>query len=128
MDIIVKQWQERAQYDLETAHGMIKIRKYLYAAFMCQQALEKLLKGLLAHQNKNIFPIHNLPRLAQEVGIFDLCEEKESGLLAELTPFCIKARYGEYKKKLSELCDQEMAKNYLQSTERLFRWLLKQFR
>lgn len=123
MDAVTKQWRERAQYDLETARGMLKIRKYLYAAFMCQQALEKLLKAVLTHQGKNVFPIHNLPRLAQDAGIFDDCENTERGLLAELTPFCIKARYGEYKKRISELCDRKLAMDYLKKTERLFRWL-----
>ena len=126
MDPIVRKWLEHAQYDLETARGMIKIRKYLYTAFMCQQAVEKLLKAVLTGQNKAVYPIHNLPRLAQEAGLFEDCEKVEAGLLAELTPFSIKARYGEYKKKLAELCDRKKAKYYLQRTERMFRWLTQQ--
>lgn len=82
---------------------MIKIRKYLYAVFMCQQAVEKLLKAILSSQGKSVFPIHNLARLARDAAIFEDCERIDAGLLAELTPFSIKARYGEHKQSLSEL-------------------------
>ncbi len=126
MDSITQQWIERAKYDLDTAKGMLTIRKYLYAVFMCQQALEKILKAILSHQKRAIYPIHNLARLAQEAKIFDECENKEPGLLAELTPFCIKARYGEYKKSLSELCNRKTAEDYYQKTRKLFLWLIQQ--
>lgn len=126
MDAIVRQWLERAKYDLETARGMIRIRKYLYTAFMCQQSLEKLLKAILSDQKKNPPPIHNLPRLAELAGLLKQCNTNDAGLLAELTPFSIKARYGEYKKKLSEICDRRTALDYLQRTERMFRWLTQQ--
>lgn len=123
MDSLVRQWLERVKYDLETARGMIKIRKYLYVAFMCQQTLEKLLKAVTVSQGKIPLPIHNLPRLAQEAGLWGECESKDPGFLAELTPFCVKARYGEYKRRLSELCSAKAAKNYLERTEKMHRWL-----
>lgn len=90
---------------------------------MCQQALEKLLKAALARQKKSIFPIHNLPRLAVEARIFEACEQKDPGLLAELTPYCVKARYGEYKRHLSELCSHTLAMQLVARTERMFKWL-----
>lgn len=105
---------------------MVRIRKYLYAAFMCQQSLEKLLKAILAKRDKVPLPVHNLARLAKEAGLFDSCETVDAGLLDELTPFCIKARYGEYKKSLSELCDRRMARLYVKRTEKMFRWLTNQ--
>jgi len=123
MDRLIHQWLERVKYDLETARGMIKIRKYLYAAFMCQQTLEKLLKAVIVSQGKTPLPIHNLPRLAQEADFWDECESRDPGFLAELTPFCVKARYGEYKRRLSELCNAKTAKNYLERTEKMNRWL-----
>jgi len=32
-------WAELSDYDLETAEGMIQIRRYLYVGFMCHQAI-----------------------------------------------------------------------------------------
>lgn len=123
METVVKKWIERADYDLDTAKGLIKIRKYLYAAFMCQQAVEKLLKALITHKGGTPYPIHNLLRLAEDAQILEECENFDNGLLAELTPFCIKARYGEYKQKLSELCDRGTAISLYERTRKMFTWL-----
>ena len=38
---IFKYWHEVAAYDLETAKAMFESGRYLYVAFMCQQAIEK---------------------------------------------------------------------------------------
>jgi HEPN domain-containing protein len=39
-------WLDVAEYDLKTADAMYNSGRYLYVAFMCQQSLEKLAKGL----------------------------------------------------------------------------------
>ncbi|NLB27219.1 MAG: HEPN domain-containing protein [Bacteroidales bacterium] len=35
-------WEEYAQYDIDTAVAMFDAGRYLYTAFMCQQAIEKI--------------------------------------------------------------------------------------
>ena len=40
MDKMVAHWVERAEYDLETAKAMLDTARYLYVAYMCQQAVE----------------------------------------------------------------------------------------
>jgi HEPN domain-containing protein len=52
----VKLWIERAEYDWGTASVMISSGRYLYVAFMCQQSLEKLLKGYLQQQTDKLPP------------------------------------------------------------------------
>ena len=39
-------WEDIANYDLDTAEAMFNSGRYLYVVFMCQQAVEKLVKGL----------------------------------------------------------------------------------
>ena len=39
-------WKDIALYDLDTAEAMFQSGRYLYIVFMCQQAIEKLSKGL----------------------------------------------------------------------------------
>ena len=39
-------WLDTAQYDLKTAESMLDAGRWFYVVFMCQQALEKLVKGL----------------------------------------------------------------------------------
>ena len=43
-------WAEQARYDLETAQAMMESGRYLYVLFCCQQAVEKMLKALIANQ------------------------------------------------------------------------------
>lgn len=119
----VKQWLERMKYDFGVAQAMLKMRKYLYVSFMCQQAVEKGLKAVLAKQNERIALIHNLRKLAVMARLEVEMTEEQIDLLEQLTPFAIKARYGSYKKRLSELCDREKAVEFVNRTERLIRWL-----
>lgn len=39
-------WEEYAQYDLDTSDVMFDTGRYLYTVFMCQQAIEKIVKGI----------------------------------------------------------------------------------
>ena len=125
MDKIVTHWAERAEYDLETAKVMLDAARYLYVAYMCQQAIEKLLKALIAQQNKENLPIHNLNRLAEIAEIRDDLSPGQFDFLAELTPYCIEARYGDYKQSLSEIINKEKAIEVYDKTEEIFQWLYR---
>lgn len=125
MKDIVEQWLERMRYDLSTARAMLKMRKYLYVAFMCQQAVEKAFKALLAKGGKRIPLIHGLRKLADLAGVGDDLDPEQIDLLEKLTPFAIKARYGSYKRRLSEICNSRTAKEFVHSTEKFIRWLEK---
>ncbi len=125
MATFLKQWLERAQYDFETAQGMLRIRKYLYVGFMCQQAIEKLLKAILASQSQEIPYIHNLVRLAELSQVYMKRTNDQQLHLQNLTPFCIKARYGDYKDSLSKMLTRIKAQELLTKTERLYQCLQK---
>ena len=126
MDKIVGHWVERAKYDLETAKAMLDTARYLYVAYMCQQAVEKLLKGIMAYQGKENMPVHNLIRLSELAEIKDNLNSQQFKFLAELTPYCIEARYGDYKESLSEIINKKKAKEVYQKTQEIFRWLYQQ--
>lgn len=128
MDRIVAHWVERSEYDLDTAKAMLDTGRYLYVGYMCQQAVEKLLKAMIAQQNEENLPIHNLNRLAEVAKIEDLLSPEQSNFLAELTPFCIEARYGDFKESLSEIIDKEKAEIIHQQTRGFFEWLYQKIR
>lgn len=123
MDTLTKQWLERSDYDLETAVSMLESGRYLYVAFMCQQTIEKVLKAYLTSQGKTPPFVHNLPRLAEEASLLASMSEDFQQLLANLNPYYIKARYGEYKDSLSEVCKKEQAEQYLSQTREISQWL-----
>ena len=128
MDKYVSHWLERSKYDLETAKAMLDARRYLYVAYMCQQAVEKLLKAIIAQHGKENLPIHNLNRLAELAELSGELEEGQIDLLAELTAYNIVARYGDYKESLSEIVDIQKAKFLYDRTLELFKWLCKRIR
>ncbi len=128
MDNIVKKWVERAEYDLKTARAMLSARRYLYVAFMCQQSLEKILKAIIVYKGGEIKPIHNLVRLAELAGIYQFQDDGNRDFLADLTPFAIEARYGDYRDKLSEIIDGKTAGIYFKKTRKLFECLLNKIK
>ncbi len=123
MDITVQKWLERVAYDLATAHSLHKNGHYLYVAFLCQQAVEKALKAYLCHQQIPPPFVHNLLRLAETASLLPQLSAVFQTLLANLNPFYIKARYGEYKDSLAKVCTKEKASHFLQHTEEFVTWL-----
>ena len=77
-------WLERVDYDLETARAIYKAGRYLYVVFMCQQAIEKNIKAMLALQEKGIKPIHHLSKLAELAGIIQEFDEETLSLIESL--------------------------------------------
>ena len=126
MDKIVAHWVERAEYDLGTAKAMLDTGRYLYVGYMCQQAAEKLLKAIIAQQNKGNLPIHNLSRLVEIAEIKNHLNSEQFNFLAELTPYCIEARYGDYKESLSEIINEKKAKEIYEKTQEIFKWLYRE--
>jgi HEPN domain-containing protein len=125
---IVEQWVERATYDLRTAEAMYEARRYLYVAFMCQQAFEKILKAVIISRGGDIARTHNLVRLAELAGIADSISEIDLEFLATITPFAIEARYGDYKDSLSEIVNRTSAASYAASAKKVFAWVKKQIK
>ncbi len=128
MESIVVQWVERADYDLDAARYLLNGGRYLYVAFMCQQVVEKLFKAAIATQGKVPLFVHNLLRLSDEAGLTAQLTDEQRLLLADLNPYYIKARYGEYKESLSKVCDASEARRLMQGTEELSAWLKQQIR
>jgi HEPN domain-containing protein len=128
MEEVIKKWLQRAKYDLDTAEAMFKMRRYLYVAFMCQQALEKILKAMAIKNNKELLRSHNLVRLAEIAEVYNLMPLEYQDFLAIITPFAIEARYGDYRKRLSEIINRRMAEKYLIQTKEVFKWLKKLIR
>ena len=119
-------WLEHSKYDLDTAKAMFDSGRYLYVTFMCQQAIEKLLKAIITIKKEETPPkIHNLSRLAEISEVLVGLNEDQINLLATLTPFCITARYADYGEKMSKLTNKKLANGYYTKTVELFKCLKK---
>lgn len=128
MDKIVEHWVERSRYDLDTAKIMLDTGRYLYVAYMCQQAVEKILKAFIARLGKENFPIHNLNRLAEIATISNELTPEQFNFLAELTPYHIEARYGDYKESLSEIINEKKAEQVYKKTREIHKWIYQKIK
>lgn len=119
----VQDWLEIASEDLEVAELCLNGCKYLHAAYMCQQAVEKALKACITAGNEIPMPIHNLVQLATSAGIWDEVTTDQKIFLRALTTYAIEARYPERKERLLEECTREEADKIFNATKELIPWL-----
>ena len=124
MNKAIQNWLQIAEYDLETAKAMLKGKRYLYVAFMCQQAIEKLLKAIYSKQKKESAPrVHNLVYLSGFLELELSDEDKE--FLSTLNQFYIGSRYPGEQYKLAQSIDENKTTEYLKKTGEIFQCLKK---
>lgn len=123
--------EDIADYDLITAGAMLSSGRYLYVVFICQQAVEKLVKGLFVLY-KGVEPprVHNIWNIFERIfniNEFDLDDklvaEKYFDFFDELLAYYISERYPSYKEKLSQSITREKAAEVLNKTKEVFSWL-----
>ena len=119
----VRDWANRAEYDLETARVMLASGRHFYVMFCCQQAVEKALKAVIISRTGKLAPrIHNLPRLAE---IADLpINESTLELMARLSAFYFQSRYPGQMELPSGAAGKLYAEDTLTKTEETLKWLL----
>ena len=120
-------WLDIAQYDLETAKTMLSGGRWLYVVFMCQQAIEKLVKGLYTlYIDDNIPRIHNIKTIIErfEDKLPAAIPEKKNRLFEDLSAYYLNNRYPDYMSKLSSQISEVEAAEILTLTKEAFTWLL----
>jgi len=109
---------EGAERNKKTAEDMIKSNHRNWGLFVWHLALEKILKGILAQQNKEVPFIHNLARLGQQTGIeFTEAQYKQ---LDEITTFNLEARYDDYKYQFYKKATPKFAKKWEETARKLY--------
>lgn len=120
----IKNWTRISEYDLETAAAMLKTGRYLYVAYTCQQAIEKILKAIYVKEKNETPPYtHNLRRLASELSILNLLGEKHLDFIDIINSYYIEARYSEEIEKLTKNINKVKAAEILNNTKELYQWL-----
>ncbi|MBU0693679.1 MAG: HEPN domain-containing protein [Candidatus Omnitrophica bacterium] len=122
----IQEWIEISQYDLQTAEAMFDSGRYLYVVFMCQQAVEKILKAIYV-QKKNELPprTHNLLYLVDILKL-DIDESKRI-LFAQLNQFYLESRYPGERNRLAKEMDKNKSLNYLNKTKQAWKCLKQIF-
>ena len=120
-------WLDIAQHDLKTAGTMLANGNWLYVVFMCQQSIEKLVKGLYT-----LYLSDDTPRIHNIKAIFDNFRDKLPTKISddfraffdELSAYYVNNRYPDFKSKLSSSIGEAEAKAILFKTKEVFAWLL----
>jgi HEPN domain-containing protein len=105
---------------------MITTARYIYAVFMCQQAVEKSFKALLAYKGLEVPPIHNLRRLAEGGGLVATLSEEDLKRLDFLSQYYLNARYKEDLQELSRQVGVEMAGEFVNFAGEKIRWVTQE--
>lgn len=120
-------WIEIAQYDLDSAQAMFSSGRWFYVVFMCQQAIEKLCKGLYTlYLDDNIPRIHNIKtvvsRFKDKLSI-NISEDMLS-FFDILSAQYITNRYPDFENKPLRQTNAAEAGQILEKTREVFSWLL----
>jgi len=120
-------WLSYAQNDMDSAEVMIQSGRWFYAVFICQQAIEKLVKGLYI-----LYVDDNVPRLHDINSIFDRFKDKlpkspsddRVELFDTLSQFYLRSRYPDYTSALASVTNSGTAQSIYKKTKEAFQWLL----
>jgi HEPN domain-containing protein len=120
----VKYWLDLAEYDIEIAESLNKLKKYLYVGFFCHLIIEKTIKAYFWFKVKYDPPYtHNLQLLASKSGLSDLMSEVNINFLNKLMPLNIEGRYPSDKELLMKRLDEKTVNEILNNTIELQKWI-----
>jgi len=116
----VRDWWLQAQKDLESARKNLGIEEYHLTAFLCQQSVEKALRGVhIRKLKRSPGATHSLVFLGQETGI---PKEYHNGL-RRLSPDFVITRYPDAAQALPhELYDESIATERIDITGKVVEW------
>ena len=118
----VKNWLDSARYDLETAEHMLNTGRYIYTIFMCQLAIEKILKAKVQEITDKTPPrTHNLRYLIKLSGLEP--NKVTFEFISKLSDVSIVTRYPEDFGELQRVYDQGVAQKYLKEAKEVFQWI-----
>ena len=118
----VQKWVDQAMYDLETARAMLDSGRFVYVVFCCQQAVEKMIKAVIANVTGEMPPrIHNLMQLVERAGLKP--DAQQALLMRELTELYVQSRYPDQLEPVTSSAWQPIAQDAMNRTEKVLGWL-----
>jgi HEPN domain-containing protein len=120
-------WLQMAQYDIDTAQTMYMGGRWFYVVFMCQQAIEKLCKGLYNfYIDDNIPRVHNIRFILSKIeSTLSLTVKPEIYKLIDiLSAHYLTNRYPDFSGTPNIQIDKNKATDLLEKTKEAFAWLL----
>ncbi len=127
-DSIVQAWLDIADEDISAAEWMHKGGKWLYAAFECHQALEKMIKAYWTAVRDDEPPLlHNHERLLMGCGLYTKLSEEQTSFLEQMHPMYIAGRYPQYKRNVAAMLNEQACQHLIEQTKLFKQWILQRF-
>ena len=119
-----KTWLELATNDLKLAEELLSRKgRVYYVAHFCHQAIEKLLKAIIAERTDEIpFPTHNFKILLEQARLKDIPEERKRFIFS-LMPHYIGTKYPEDITQLYKKYTKVFVQRLYRETCEVFQWL-----
>jgi len=120
-------WKSHAERDLDAAEAMFETERWFYVLFMCQQAMEKIVKGVYnLYVDDDVPRTHNIALLANRIeDSADISfDDDKYRLFQTLSKYYLADRYPDFLSKEGTLVKMTEARNILYKTKEVFTWLL----
>jgi len=120
-------WKLYAERDLDAAQAMFETGRWFYVLFMCQQSVEKLIKGIYSlYINDDVPRTHNIEMLANRIednsNIVFNADVYE--LFRVLSKYYLADRYPNYLSAAGASVDNDEVDSIYRKTKEAFAWLL----
>jgi HEPN domain-containing protein len=129
-------WLTLSRYDIETAKVLLETERYSYVPVVCQQSVERLLKGMfVCHTGKEASKSHNIPFLANKLAESSTFLESAAGIrfkkekeeyeefMVDLMFYYMSDYPFSYKKFSERFIERCVAENLYKNTVKLLAWL-----
>ena len=118
----IKNWWEQAVSDLAAAQSSLKEKKFDWACFQSQQAVEKALKSIYLAEYHELKKVHDLMFLGRKLqlpeGLIQFC--------IKLNKVYIETRYPDYEEEIpAKRFLQSDAEDAIKMAEEILQWLQK---
>ena len=121
---IVRKWLDIVEQDLKVAELNHANNYWLYAAFLCHQALEKTLKAYWVSTKESDPPFtHSHTRLLNGCGLIEELTDEQLHFITLIEPMYIEARYPEQKLDAARMLNKEASSYLLNKTKELVQWI-----
>lgn len=123
----VQQWLIIAERDLDAAEWMHQGGRWLYVAFECHQALEKLIKAYwTGTREDDPLYIHDHWRLLRSCELADKLTSEQRNFIELMKPMYIASRYPQYKDQVSASLNAKVSTYILEETQKFKQWILQE--
>ena len=121
---VVKKWLALVHEDVSAAECMYGGGHWLYVAFLCHQAIEKVLKAYYcATHDDDPRYTHSHIRLVDDCGLTDKISDKHLRFMDRMAPMYIEARYPEQKNQISRLLNETVCLDIINTTKEFTLWI-----